>query len=291
MKYSVLEAKAKVKRLLQWDLWSGAVFIRLAEPQACCGLNAPVPTARLAQSPTVTSTRCHQPQRHMPESILQTGPRCPQFAVAMRLTPLPASSARPRQSSRSHPCSQKCTLRPRRRRASGSLPNRKWRSPEFLPSCCVSRVMTGGAWAWITSYLLFPFFNFGHFALFHLFGLLLLLRFEGVGVREKAVEGREGNGVALSFVILVWKKKRNKDVICIEAHIVIARTPAGGFKSWRPFSWAWTTPHAQQKAQSTLTNDIWLDCWLIITVLIYGKTILHTGEQASSLATWQNSVT
>lgn len=97
-----------------------------------------------------------------------------------------------------------------RSQTSGNLPNRKWRSPEFLPSCCVSRVMTGGAWAWITSYLLFPFFNFGHFALFHLFGLLLLLRFEGVGVREKAVEGREGNGVALSFVILVWKKEKKQ---------------------------------------------------------------------------------
>lgn len=147
------------------------------------------------------------------------------------------------------PSSQKCTSRPRRRQTSGSLPNRKWRSPEFLPGCCVSRVMTGGAWAWITSYLLFPFFNFGHFALFHLFGLLLLLRFEGVGVREKAVEGREGNGVALSFVILVWKKKRNKDVICIEAHNVIAHTPARGFQSWRPFSWAWTTPHGQQSTK------------------------------------------
>lgn len=82
--------------------------------------------------------------------------------------------------------------------------------PNYLPSCCV-RGHSRWCWVWITSYLLFPLLNFGHFPLFHLLGLLLLLLLEGV-VREEAVEGCEGNTVALTFVILVWTH-RNKNII------------------------------------------------------------------------------
>lgn len=80
----------------------------------------------------------------------------------------------------------------------------------------VSEVM---CWVWITSYLLFPLLNFGHFSLFHLFGLLLLLLFEGVAVGEEAVEGCEGNGVALTFVILVWTQKQ-KTLSAYEHNVV-----------------------------------------------------------------------
>lgn len=59
----------------------------------------------------------------------------------------------------------------------------------------------------IAPYLFFPLLNFQQFSLLRLFGLLLLL-FEGLVVGEEAVEGREGNGVALTFIILVCTGKQ-----------------------------------------------------------------------------------
>lgn len=56
-------------------------------------------------------------------------------------------------------------------------------------------------------HLFFPLLNFGYFALFTFFGLLLLLLFEQVVVREEAGEGPEGKSVALTFVIVICTHK------------------------------------------------------------------------------------
>lgn len=87
------------------------------------------------------------------------------------------------------------------------LRNRKHRVQLEPQSCCVWGHYRW-CWVWITPYLLFPLLNFGHFPLFHLFGLLLLLLFEGVVVSEEAVKGCEGNSVALPIVILIWTQKQ-----------------------------------------------------------------------------------
>ena len=52
-------------------------------------------------------------------------------------------------------------------------------------------------------YLLFPLLDFWHFPLFDLFGLLLLRLFEGVVIREEAIQGRERHDVALAILILI----------------------------------------------------------------------------------------
>lgn len=59
----------------------------------------------------------------------------------------------------------------------------------------------------MTPYLLFPLLKFWHFALFYLLGLLLLLLFEGVVIREEAVQGREGNGAVLPFIVLICAQR------------------------------------------------------------------------------------
>lgn len=84
-----------------WEIWPNGATIVLGEPRACCCLNAPAPTASLAQTPIVTSAPCHQHRHHMPKSILQTRPRCPQFTMAASVTLLPTSSVSLRQSTAS----------------------------------------------------------------------------------------------------------------------------------------------------------------------------------------------
>lgn len=102
--------------------------------------------------------------------------------------------------------------------------------------------MTDGG---ITSYLLFPLLNFGHFPLFHLFGLLLLLLFEGVVVREEAVEGREGNSVALTFVILIWTHRQTKT--------------ASAQKTQRGVCCTSTSTSTRQPAQFVMSLNLYID--------------------------------